>query len=155
MTREDGDSRSRFFPPAITIVSVLAGVGLQYLLPLRLPAVPVVHWIGWTLIVAWLVLAVWAVREFRRAGTTPNPTGEVTAFVATGPFRLSRNPMYLGLLIFQVGAASVLGNGWILVLTLPSFVLLDRLVIAGEERYLAARYGADFDAYCRRVRRWL
>lgn len=155
MTREGGDSRSRLFPPAITIVSVLAGVGLQYLLPLRLPGVPVVHWIGWTLMVAWLVLAAWAVREFRQAGTTPNPTALVTAFVATGPFRFSRNPMYLGLLIFQVGAAGALANAWVLLLTFPSFVLLDRLIIAGEERYLTAKYGADFDAYRRRVRRWL
>lgn len=155
MTAHNGDPRTRLFPPAITIVSVLAGVGLQYLRPFRLPEAPIGRWIGWALIVAWLALAAWAVREMRRAGTTPNPTAPVTAFVTTGPFQVSRNPMYLGLLIFQVGAAFLLGNVWVLLLTVPAFVYLDRLVIAGEERYLAALYGADFEAYCRRVRRWL
>lgn len=155
MTGHDRDPRTRLFPPAITIVSVLAGVGLQYVRPFRLHEAPIGRWIGWALLLAWLALAAWAVREMRRAGTTPNPTAAVTAFVTTGPFRLTRNPMYLGLLIFQVGAGCLLGNVWILLLTVPSFVLLDRLVIAGEERYLAALYGADFDVYCRRVRRWL
>jgi protein-S-isoprenylcysteine O-methyltransferase Ste14 len=112
-------------------------------------------WIGAALIAGWLALAAWAVGVFRRAGTTPNPTGEVTAFVTSGPFRFTRNPMYVGLVLFQVGVAFLLGNAWVLLLAVPSFILLDRLVIAGEERYLAAKYGADFDAYRRLVRRWL
>lgn len=155
MTSPGSDPRTRIFPPAISIVSVLVGVGLHYLWPLRLVPQPEGRWIGGALIAAWLALAAWAVGVFRRAGTTPNPTGEVTAFVTAGPFRFSRNPMYVGLVLFQVGVAFLLGNAWVLILTIPSFILLDRLVIAGEERYLAAKYGADFEAYRRRVRRWL
>jgi protein-S-isoprenylcysteine O-methyltransferase Ste14 len=107
------------------------------------------------LVSAWLVLAVSAIAVFRRAGTTPNPTGDVSAFVTAGPFRWTRNPMYLGLVLAQAGGAFLLGNGWMLIL-LPLLVLvLDRVVIAGEERYLEAKYGAAYNEYRHRVRRWL
>ena len=103
---------------------------------------------------AWLAVAVWSIAVFRRAGTTPNPTAEVTAFVTAGPFRFSRNPMYVGLVVFQVGVAFLLSNAWVLILTLVSVVVLDRIVIAGEERYLAAKYGSAYTDYRSRVRRW-
>jgi protein-S-isoprenylcysteine O-methyltransferase Ste14 len=155
MTTPETDPRSRLFPPAIAAVSVLVGVGLQYLWPLPLAAQPAGRWIGGALILAWAVLAGFALGVFRRAGTTPNPTGEVTAFVINGPYRFTRNPMYLGLLLLQGGMAFVLGNAWVLLLSVLSFILLDRIVIAGEERYLEAKYGAAYVDYRRHVRRWL
>lgn len=107
------------------------------------------------MIVGALALGVWAVWTFRRAGTTPDPRGDVTVFVTAGPFRFSRNPMYLTNVILQIGVALVLDNAWILLLVPVTWLVLDRVVIAGEERYLAAKYGSAFDEYRRRVRRWL
>lgn len=155
MTAPTPDPRSRIFPPAIVAVSVLLGVGLRYLVPLGLLPQPIGRCIGGALILVWLVVAGAAVGVFRGAGTTPNPTGEVTAFVTRGPYRFTRNPMYLGLILLQVGVACILGNAWVLLLAPLSFVLLDRVVIPGEERYLAAKYGAAYDDYRRSVRRWL
>ncbi len=149
------DPRARLFPPLVPIVLILAGIGLQRWHPLRLVAPPAGRWIGGGLILLWLMLAAWAIGMFRRAGTTPDPMGDVTAFVTNGPFRFTRNPMYLGLLLFQIGAAFLLSNAWVLLFVPLSFLLLDRVVIAGEERYLAARYGAAYDEYRNRVRRWL
>lgn len=155
MTVPETDPRSRIFPPGIVVVAALVGVGLRYLWPLRLVEQPTGRWIGAALILAWLVLAAFALGVFRRAGTTPNPTGEVTAFVITGPYRFTRNPMYLGLVFAQAGIAFLLGNAWVLLLLPLSVLLLDRVVIPGEERYLEALYGAVYNAYRRRVRRWL
>jgi protein-S-isoprenylcysteine O-methyltransferase Ste14 len=149
------DPRARLFPPLVPIVWILAGIGLQLWRPLRLVSPPAGRWIGGGLILLWLVLAAWALGMFRRVGTTPDPMGEVTVFVTDGPFRFTRNPMYLGLLLFQAGAAFLLSNGWVLLFVPLSFLLLDRVVIAGEEGYLAARYGAAYDEYRHRVRRWL
>jgi len=149
------DPRARLLPPLVPIALILMGVGLQLWRPIRLIAPPAGRWIGGALIVLWLALAAWAIGVFRRAGTTPDPTGDVTAFVTDGPFRVSRNPMYLGLLLFQVGAAFLLSNAWVLLLVPLCFLLLDRVVIVGEERYLAAKYGAAYDDYRHRVRRWL
>ncbi len=102
-----------------------------------------------------LALGIWAVLSFRRAGTTPDPHGEVTAFVTSGPLRFSRNPMYLTNVVFQIGVALLLDNAWILMLVPVTWLLLDRVVIAGEERYLSSKFGQTFDEYRRRVRRWL
>jgi protein-S-isoprenylcysteine O-methyltransferase Ste14 len=148
------DPRSRLFPPLITIVAVVLGVGVQYLHALPLVAQPAGRWIGGVLIFAWLAVAIWAVGTFRRAGTTPDPRGDVSAFVATGPFRFSRNPMYLANVAFQVGVALVLDNPWILILV-PVAWLLYRVVIVGEERYLTGKFGQPYDEYRLRVRRWL
>ena len=150
-----GDPRSRLFPPLFMIAGVLIGVGLQALE--SLPFVPRTagQWIGGCVIAAALALGVWAVLTFRRAGTTPDPHGDVTAFVITGPFAFSRNPMYVTNVAFQIGAAFVLDNAWILMLAPVTWLLLDRIIITGEEHYLADKYGATYDAYRGRVRRWL
>ena len=137
------------------IAGVLVGIGIQLLQPLTLVTRPLGWWSGSVFIAAALALGGWAVWTFRRAGTTPHPHGEVTAFVVAGPFRFSRNPMYVTNVLFQIGVALLLNNGWILLLAPVTWLVLDRVVIAGEERYLADKYGPEFDAYRRRVRRWL
>jgi protein-S-isoprenylcysteine O-methyltransferase Ste14 len=153
VTRDD--PRSRLFPPLFMIVGVLLGVGVQRLHPLLFVPRPAGRWIGAALMVGALALGIWAVLSFSRAGTTPDPHGDVTAFVTSGPFRFSRNPMYLTNVVFQIGAALLLDNAWILMLAPVTWLLLDRIIIAGEERYLSDKYGATYDAYRGRVRRWL
>jgi protein-S-isoprenylcysteine O-methyltransferase Ste14 len=139
----------------VYLAATLLGVVLQRLWPLGLVPPPVGRWIGAVLIAGWVVLAAMAIREFRGAGTTVMPTGEVSAFVTSGPFRFTRNPMYLGLAFLQAGVAFVLSNAWVLALLPLSIAVVDRVVIPGEERYLEAKYGADYAAYRTRVRRWL
>ena len=155
VTEHSSDPRPRLFPPSIMIGGVLLGIGMQRLRPLSFIALPVGRWSGGVLIAAALALGTWAVWTFRRAGTTPDPRREVTAFVITGPFRFSRNPMYVTNVLFQIGAALVLDNAWILIFVPVTWLLLNRLIIAGEERYLAGKYGATYEAYRGRVRRWL
>ena len=149
------DPRRWVFPPGVYLAAVLVGVLLHRWLPVGLLPAPVGRWIGAALIAAWALLVVLAMREFRRAGTTPAPTGEVTALVTRGPFRFSRNPMYLSWVLFQTGVALWLSNAWILLLLPAAVALIDRLVIAGEEAYLAQKYGAEYAGYAQRVRRWL
>ena len=149
------DARSRLFPPVFMIAGVLVGIGLQALRPLPFVSRTAGHWIGGWLIGAALALGGWAVLTFRRAGTTPDPHGDVTAFVISGPFAFSRNPMYVTNVAFQIGAAFALDNAWILMFAPVTWLLLDRIIIAGEERYLADKYGATYDAYRQKVRRWL
>lgn len=95
--------------------------------------------------------------SFRRAGTTVNPTrpGSASALVRTGIYRVTRNPMYLGMLLVLLAWAVYLSNP----LALPGpvvFVLyMNRFQIAPEEKALATLFGAEFSAYASRVRRWL
>jgi protein-S-isoprenylcysteine O-methyltransferase Ste14 len=108
-------------------------------------------------VLAGIAVAAAGIVVFRRARTTVNPLKPDTAsaLVASGIFRLTRNPMYLGGLFCLVGWAVFLANVAAFLL-LPLFVLyLNRFQIAPEERALTARFGADFAAYCGKVRRWL
>ena len=85
----------------------------------------------------------------------PRPDKPDSVFVEAGPYRVSRNPIYLGLLVATVGFALRWGELWGWLAVAASHLMLDRLVVAKEEAYLATRFGAAYEAYRSRVRRWL
>ena len=92
---------------------------------------------------------------FRRVHTTVKPFEESAMLVTDGPFRISRNPMYLGFALTLAGVAMVLGSLTPFIV-LPVFVILiDRLFIVREEQMLAQRFGAAYLAYTQRTRRWI
>jgi protein-S-isoprenylcysteine O-methyltransferase Ste14 len=141
-------------PPPVIVAGLLAIAWvLHRVAPVPLgPALPDV---GMLMLFAALGLIGWALLVLVRAGNDPRPDKPDTAMVEAGPFRFSRNPLYLGLLMALAGFALRSGDlwGW---LALPlGHLLLDRLVVAKEEAYLAARFGASYEAYRARVRRWL
>ncbi len=100
--------------------------------------------------------ALLGVVSFGRADTTINPLKpeKTSALVVTGIFRVTRNPMYLGLLFVLIAWALQLGNFGVLVFPILFVLYMNRFQIAPEERFLAAKFGSDFAAYCQRVRRW-
>ena len=104
-----------------------------------------------------LLVGAVAIVTFSRAGTTVNPTrpGDTAVLVTHGIYRLSRNPMYVSLLLYLVGYAAYLA-AWPAMLVLPLFVLyMNRFQIEPEERVLAERFPDAFSAYCEQVRRWV
>jgi len=145
----------RIVPPVYLVLHIMVMVLLHMTMPgrtwLRSPwtfagAVPAL--VGLTL----GLLAVW---RFKSAGTTIRPFQEARSLVVAGPFRISRNPMYLGMALLLIGLAISLGTTtpWI---GIPSFVfMIDRLIIPHEEAALADKFGNDFAQYRTRVRRWL
>jgi protein-S-isoprenylcysteine O-methyltransferase Ste14 len=90
-----------------------------------------------------------------RAGVDPRPDKPDAAMVEAGPFRFSRNPIYLGFLLMVAGFALRCGDLWGWVALAAAHLVLDRLVVAKEEAYLATRFGAAYEAYRARVRRWV
>ena len=157
MSSNEDTSGVRVFPPLIYLLAVGVGFLLQRLVPLRLP-------VGWReverdagvmLIGLGLILMFWAVALFRLAGTTPNPTKPTTAFVVRGPFRFTRNPMYLGLTLLCIGVGLEADAIWVVLLAILAAVAVQVLVIAKEEPYLERKFGADYRAYRERVGRWL
>lgn len=140
-------------PPLIALGSVAAGWLLGLALPLPLPAWA--PWPGFVLAVAGVGLAVWAERCFKAIGTAAMPWKPTTAIATAGPYRFSRNPMYLGLLAAQIGTGLVLRQGWIVALAAATFALLHAGVVRREEAYLSAKFGAAYDDYVARTRRWL
>ncbi len=145
----------RLPPPLVYAVPLILLWLMDRVLPWRMPDHPARTGAGWLLVVAAVGLGASAVATFRRRGITVIPHHAVSAVVTSGPYRVTRNPMYLGLTVAYLGAGLVLGSWWPLA-GLPVIVLLvDRLVIAREETYLRSRFGADYAAFCRRTRRWV
>jgi protein-S-isoprenylcysteine O-methyltransferase Ste14 len=159
MNDERDATAVRVFPPAVPILTILIGVALQCLWPIRgyLRIAPAVRYLGGGLIVlsAILGLGLWSVVLFRRSGQDENPWKPTPQIVERGPFRITRNPMYLQMIIVCIGMAFMLANAWILLLTPLGGWVLQRFAIRPEEAYLERKFGDRYLAYRRRVRRWL
>jgi protein-S-isoprenylcysteine O-methyltransferase Ste14 len=157
--RETDAAAVRIFPPAVPLLAILAGVGLNRVWPLdfgfELPA-PERYWLGGAIVVAAILgLGLWSVVLFRRSGQDENPWKPTPSIVERGPFRFTRNPMYVQMILVCVGVAVMLMNVWILVLAPVAAWALQRLAIEPEEAYLERKFGDPYVAYKRRVRRWL
>lgn len=142
-------------PPLLYIGGLLGGVVLELAWPLDGPDGAVKAIVVILGVVLWLLLDGSATVRFRRAGTSMIPFKPTTALVTSGAYRFTRNPMYVGMAALYVAIAVGSGVIWALIL-LPLVILaVDRLVIAREEPYLARKFGPEYDAYRRRVRRWV
>jgi protein-S-isoprenylcysteine O-methyltransferase Ste14 len=107
------------------------------------------------LLAGWVVLTASSFRSFWRKHTSVIPIRPATALVVAGPYRFTRNPMYLGLALLTVALGLLLNTWGPILLLVPTLIVVQLFVIAPEERYLHRRFGADYDAYTRQVRRWL
>lgn len=90
-----------------------------------------------------------------RFHTPAEPWKPTVRIVRAGPFRFTRNPIYVGLLLVLAGLATLTASGWLAVSVPVLFLLLDRGVVRGEERYLTEKFGEEYVAYTRDVRRWI
>ena len=146
-------ARSGWMPPRLFLLYGIAGAALHFGLGgpvlLRLP------WLGAALFVAGLALMLWGRRTFVRIGTTIKPFERTHTLVVAGPFRFTRNPMYLGIVAMLVGVALALGTTapWLAAVALA--LTLQRRFIRHEERALAASHGEPYERYRQSVRRWL
>jgi protein-S-isoprenylcysteine O-methyltransferase Ste14 len=142
-------------PPLIYLAGLAVGFGLEALLPGS--SVPdAVRWIGGGLLVALgLVLLASFESAFSRRGTAANPWKPTTAIVTAGPYGLTRNPAYLGMTLLYVGIALLAGALWVLAPLPVVLLVIDRAVIAREERYLERKFGREYLDYKRGVRRWI
>jgi protein-S-isoprenylcysteine O-methyltransferase Ste14 len=145
-------------PPLLYAGFLLAGVALDYLWPLDtlrdLAATPRYVAAGALFLIGGAV-AVPALLGFRAAGTNVPTWLPTTALVTGGPYRFSRNPIYVGLSLAYVSLALALAAAWSLVLLVPLLVVVRYGVIAREEAYLERKFGDAYRNYAASVRRWL
>jgi protein-S-isoprenylcysteine O-methyltransferase Ste14 len=153
---EERDTAGVVAPPPLVY---LGGLAVGFALELLLPGTSVpgaVRWIlGGVLLVAGLVLLGSFNAAFQRKGTAVEPWKPTTAIVTTGPYRLTRNPAYLGMALVYIGIALLADSLWVLVPLPVVLLIIDRMVIAREERYLERKFGQEYLDYKRRVRRWI
>ncbi len=142
-------------PPTVLAASIAAMAALHFLLPLG----QVLDWpwrvLGIVLIVFGSVYNLWSDALFKKHRTTVKPYLVPAALVSEGPFRFSRNPMYLGMVTMTLGLAFLLGSLSPLIVPVCFAVALDRLFIPIEERSMERAFGESWEQYRQRVRRWL
>jgi len=142
-------------PPVLLLIHVLIAFLLNWLLPLPFAFPQVLEWTGYILVATGLGLAASAAGQLAQRHTTLDPHGSVSEVVTGGPYRFSRNPIYLGFACFLIGFLFIFQSYWGLLLSPILMVLLYQLVIQHEEAYLERKFGEIYTGYTSRVRRWL
>jgi len=142
-------------PPLIYLAAFLIGLGIDRAAPVRIVPYAVGAVLGAVLLAASFVLAAWAFAAFRRARTTIHVWHPASTLVTGGPYRFTRNPMYLALTLLYLGLAVGLDRTWTLALLPVAVATLHYGVIPREEAHLARRFADAYRDYRGRVRRWL
>jgi protein-S-isoprenylcysteine O-methyltransferase Ste14 len=156
MTEEPNNQTGvRIPPPILTLLHLIAAFVLGWLVPLSIPGLEEIDLLGWILVGAGLGLLFSAVSQFNKAETTLDPFGGTTKIVIAGPYRFSRNPIYLGFVCMLIGFPLMIDKAWGLILAPLLMILMTRLVIEHEEAYLEQKFGQEYLEYKSRVRRWL
>jgi protein-S-isoprenylcysteine O-methyltransferase Ste14 len=145
-------------PPFLFAGAALLGCLLSWLIPIG-PGLGSANGralaVGGSLALVGFALSALSVRAFRRAGTSVVPGDPSTMLVEAGPYRYTRNPIYIGIVIFYFGLAIVATSAWMLLLLIPVLIVLQRGVVLREEAYLQAKFGEAYRKYQARVPRWL
>jgi protein-S-isoprenylcysteine O-methyltransferase Ste14 len=155
--RTEQGARVRFPPPLVFLLSVGVGLLVHYAaLSLRL-GLPIAARIaaGAVVTVAGLALGASAFGLFRKSGQDPAPWKPTPSLVFAGPYRFTRNPMYVGMTAVQVGIGLFADSLWVIGLAAVSLLIVHVTAVLPEEKYLAEKFGAPYEEYLRRVRRYL
>jgi protein-S-isoprenylcysteine O-methyltransferase Ste14 len=143
-------------PPIAWAFAVLAALALQWLMPLPfMPAAVPAYWIGGATFLCALALAAWAITTLTQAGSNVPTNMPTTTVVETGPYRFTRNPIYLGMFLGLVGLAIAFDSLWLLAVLVPFALVIRYGVVAREEAYLERKFGDVYRGYRSRVRRWI
>ena len=143
-------------PPLAWALAVIAGLALNWLVPL--PFLPVDLPAGWLSVIVFafaLALVVWAIVTITRAGSNVPTNLPTTTIVESGPYRFTRNPIYLGMFLGLIGLAIAFDSLWLLMMLVPFALVIRYGVVPREEAYLERKFGDVYRGYRSRVRRWL
>ena len=142
-------------PPLVYGTAIVTGLLLESGWPLPFLPRLLTALLGSVLVVVGVVVFSYCIRTFQTAGTPVPGNKQTTIIVRTGPYRFSRNPIYLAFSMFQLGIASWANSVWLIATLIAALALMVSVVIPREERYLERRFGAEYVDYKRSVRRWL
>ena len=146
------------WPPFIFISAVALAIILTVMVPLPWLSGILAEFlfaVGCLMLAGGIALIGLSIRAMRRGGTTVNPTRGATQLVTSGPFGISRNPIYLGETIIMIAIALIAWSPWFLVMGFVAAVATNYLAVLPEEKHLDLRFGRRYRDYSKRVRRWI
>lgn len=155
MSAQPDNPGVRIPPPLFYAAAIVGGWLLDRRWSLSIGAGVLRPVLAWLLFASFLLLMGSSVGSFRRMRTSVLPFRPATTLVISGPYRYTRNPMYVAAGLLTVALGLWLNTWWPIVLLIPTLVIIRHHVIGREESYMHRRFGAEYDAYTRQVRRWL
>lgn len=156
MTQESRDiANLPLPPPMLMFIFLVTALLFGWFLPLPIPRPLWIKIAGGLITLCGLWLAPNAVRAQSQARTSVDPYTPTTALVTSGPYQFSRNPIYLGMVLFVIGVPLILGYYWGAILSPVTIDAYNRLIISREETYLEKKFGQNYLDYKSKVRRWL
>ena len=142
-------------PPLIYGVAFVLGSLIHFMFPISFLPTNLARWLGVPLMLAAGLIVASAFRALGRARTAFDIRKPTTTIVADGPFRYSRNPMYISLTLLYMGLAVLINSLWILLLLLPVLIVIQNGVVKRKEQYLERKFGETYLHYKAQVRRWI
>jgi len=146
---------TKIMPPTWMLIAIIAMLVLNSLLPVAKIIPTLWNLCGLVFLVSGITLNLIADRAFQQVGTTVKPYQESSNLVTGGVFQISRNPMYLGMVLMLIGIAVLLRSLSPLLIVIPFAILIDQIYIRVEEQMLMEKFGAKWQAYKAQTRRWL
>jgi protein-S-isoprenylcysteine O-methyltransferase Ste14 len=143
------------FPPLLYSGTIVVSLILHWLKPWYLTHSWQLRMVGIPFVVGAAAIGIWGERTLKHAGTNVNPMQPTLAIVSDGPYRFTRNPLYLALIGLYLGITLAVGTVWPLVFLIPVVLVTHFGIIKREERYLAGKFGEPYSEYTKRVRRWI
>ena len=155
MSDDDDAPNVKIIPPLVYLAGIVIGFLASTWMPTKVVPNSVAWTVGGILIFCGAVLAGSAILKFRDAGTTVRPDRGASTLVIAGPYKITRNPMYLGLALVYLGMTIADQSIWALILLPVVLAVIQRRAIEPEEAFLERRFGANYIGYKEKVRRWL
>ncbi|MDI7864034.1 isoprenylcysteine carboxylmethyltransferase family protein [Rhizobiaceae bacterium n13] len=145
------------WPPLLYGAAMLCAIVLHRFYELPSPELnSTIAWAGGALMIVLAVsLDIWAIRTLIDSDTTILPHRCATHLVTRGPFRFTRNPIYLGYTLMTAAMGLLTGNAWFFVMAVLAALMTTFVAIRHEERHLLARFGIEYENYCKNTRRWV
>jgi protein-S-isoprenylcysteine O-methyltransferase Ste14 len=145
-----------FPPPLVFVGFTLLGVTLRYTVgPIPFPGMSWTRLVGIVILLAGITIIISARTLFARTGQSPAPWKPTPELLLRGPYRFTRNPMYVGATCVQIGLGVAIGNPWIALLAPVALLTVHFIAVVPEEKYLAEKFGPSYHEYRARVRRYL
>ncbi|MCP4317164.1 MAG: isoprenylcysteine carboxylmethyltransferase family protein [Hyphomicrobiales bacterium] len=143
------------WPPIIALSAVLFSVLAGFVIMLPFPQGPILRSVGVLMLLSVVAIDIWSISTLRAAHTTFMPTKGSSHLVTKGPFGYSRNPIYVGNVLLLLALGLILANAWFILFAVVTAVAIQKFAVEREEQHLLAVFGAEYESYCLRVRRWL
>jgi len=146
---------TKIMPPTWMLIAIVAMLILNFTYPIAQVVPPLWNLTGLVLLASGMLLNLIADNAFKQVDTTVKPYQESSSLVTNGVFQISRNPMYLGMILILMGIAVLLRTLSPFLVVIPFIILIDRIYIKVEERMLAETFGSKWQAYKTKTKRWL